>query len=101
MSYKEGNHYACHHANLLTFENTVNKSRIRFIYSITQNKCLGTEWNSPFINSFSHIINESKDLLKKKYGINNFEENDIDAIYSRIDFVQRHVEIPSRWDKWR
>ena len=66
MSYREGNHYACHHANLLTFENTVNKSRIRFVYSLTKNKCPGIEWNYAFLNTSSHIINNFKDLLKKK-----------------------------------
>ena len=94
-------HYACHHTNLLTFENTINKTRIRFVYSITRNKCPGIEWNYAYLNTFSHIINDSKDLLKRKYNVNNFEENDIDAIYSRIAFVQHHIEIPSRWDDWR
>ena len=65
---------------------------MKFAYNMcySNNKLISKLRN--FIINKSCIINEMKLIMYDKYGVENFINNDIDALISRIYFVQRNEE---------
>jgi hypothetical protein len=86
------NHFVCNHLNLLTFKHYVNWIKIRFAYKLTfSNNILIQLLQKYFIND-SFIMNEIRATLENSYDVIDFLENDLDALKSRILFVQRNED---------
>ena len=95
LSYHESNHYACQESNLLTFEHFLNKNRITAVLRMLTKPCAFIEKSIYFFIISSVFYNETAAICKKKYDIEDLFENDREAIFSRILFVQNH-ETPMR-----
>ena len=90
LSYHESNHYACQEARMYTFENLINNNKIQFMFRLYMKPCnlMRKLWSYLLVSSeFFQDVNE---IACKKYGINDLLENDMDAVKSRILFVQNH-----------
>ena len=90
QSYRESNHYACQEAGVYTFDNLVNNIKIRFLFRLHMRPCrfIKKIWN--FLYLSSEFVRDVNDIAYDKYNIHNLLENDIDAINSRILYVQNH-----------
>ena len=92
LSYHESNHYACQEASLYTFKHHVNKIKITAGLGIIQRPCSFIKKLNSYIQISSVLFREIYSILQNIYGIDSLLENDIDAIISRISFVQNHEE---------
>lgn len=90
LSYHESNHFACQEAQLLTFENLINKMQIFNVLRVIDGSCNFIGRVSGFLSVCSVLYKETYEVLAKKYSIYSLKENDKDAIMSRIWFVQNH-----------
>ena len=90
VSYHESNHYVCQEAGVYTFQNLINSNKIRFMFRLYLKPCnfIKKLWN--YLSASSEFFNEVNEIAIKKYGIKDLLENDIDAVQSRIQFVQNH-----------
>jgi hypothetical protein len=76
----ESNHDTCEQAGLSIFKHFINKKIMLFWFSVIYSK-------SPCIAPLLDKINR---LFFKQYNIVNLLDNDVDAIISRINFVETH-----------
>ena len=90
LSSRESNHYACQEARLLTFEHLLNKNKILVAFRFYNSKCPFIQKSLYYFRDFSCFLCEVRDLFLNKYDIANVFDQDIDAILSRIIFVQNH-----------
>ena len=90
LSSHESNHFACQEAELLTFENLINKIKIFTALRMIERSCNFIDKVSGFLSVCSVFYKETYDVLANKYNIDSLTENDKDAIMSRIWFVQNH-----------
>ena len=90
LSYHESNHFACQEAQLLTFENLINKLKILHVIRMIEKPCNFLKKVSGFLSACSLLYRETYDILTNKYTIDSLVDNDKDAIVSRIFFVQNH-----------
>ena len=90
VSYHEGNHYSCQEANMLTFEHYINSIKISFIFRLFLSPCNFMKKVFGFLSVSSVCFKEMFALAMRKYDIDDLMSNDLDAIYSRICFVQNH-----------
>ena len=99
LSYHESNHYACQEASLLTFENLINKNIITSTYRISTKPCSFIGKAMDFLCTSSFLLKEVKNILTEKYDIDDIFDNDIDAIVSRVLFVQnREHQMREAWN---
>ena len=82
------NHVACEEANLLIFKHFVNYKLLSFCFNLIDSKsaCI-----KPFHSYFyfkSFIVKRVQFLFRTMYDVNNIFNNDIDALRSRISFIQ-------------
>ena len=84
----ESNHYACEQAGLPILKHFINKKIVTFLFSVVNSK-------SPCLASLKYYYRHSsflKNVVCKKftddYNIHNLMENDLDALKSRIHFVE-------------
>ena len=92
LSTHESNHFVCQEARILTFNHFLNRSKIMTAIRLLHSPCNYFRKIMPFLNMSSFFRSRIKDLCQREYGIHNVFENDIDAIDSRIKFVQNHEE---------
>lgn len=83
------NHAACEEAGLPIFKHFLNSKLISFAFNLktAKSRCL-----SPykcFIINESYFINRIKNIFRQDYQIENVLNNDLDAIKSRIVFIER------------
>ena len=90
FSSHESNHYACQESNLFTFPHFINKMKINAAYRFISKPCDFIRKIRHFLKVSSIMISEVLDILKEKYDIDSLFDNDIDAIVSRIIYVQNH-----------
>ena len=95
LSYHESNHYACQEAGVYTFENLMNNNKIQFMFRLHIKPCNFIKKLWSYLSVSSEFFREVNHIACKKYGINDLLDNDIDAVKSRIYFVQNH-ETPMR-----
>ena len=86
----QSNHVACDRTGLPIFIHHVNSKLISHLFSLISS-------NSPCLDSLkyyfryrSNILNYCSDIFRRKYNIVNILENDLDALKSRIKFVQNN-----------
>ena len=90
LSSHESNHFACQEANLLLFEHFVNKIKINATYRVLLKPCEYIRKNIDFFRISSRMIYDVNNILSQTYQIDSILENDIDAVMSRIQYVQNH-----------
>ena len=95
LSYHESNHYACQEAGVYTFENLMNNNKIQFMFRLHIKPCNFIKKLWSYLSVSSEFFREVNHIACRKYGINDLLDNDIDAVKSRIYFVQNH-ETPMR-----
>jgi hypothetical protein len=87
-----GNHEVCESLDLLTFKHLLNKQIIKFVFNLKNNSNACFIPIKNFIFEDSSFIKNVKKSFIECYGINDILQNDIDAIESRIKYVQCHEE---------
>jgi hypothetical protein len=86
------NHYVCELVNMSTFLHHLNMVKMKFAYNMCySNNKMMIKLRNYIINN-SCVVNEMKEVMYDKYGVENFINNDLDALISRINFVQRNEE---------
>ena len=88
LSYRESNHVACEALNMLTFKHLINKKMISFAFQVLRSRSLCLFSHIPYLKYYSQFISKVKSKAYKDYGIEELFENDMDAIKSRIYYVQ-------------
>ena len=72
------------------FEHLINKCKITCATRILSKPCLFIEKLVDFFNIYSVMLKSVCSILREKYQVDSIDENDIDAILSRIQYVQNH-----------
>jgi hypothetical protein len=88
LSFRSSNHDACDVANSLTFKHLINTKTISFAFQLVHS---GSPCLYPHMSYLKHnslFISEIKCNAFKSYNIEDLFNNDLDAIKSRISFVQ-------------
>ena len=77
---------------MMTFEHLLNFRLLKF-YNWIKNSCSPCIMiNKLYLTNNSQLKTMLNDVFSNKYQIDNIDENDIDAINSRIFFVQNREE---------
>jgi hypothetical protein len=87
---KYGNHFVCEIFNALTFKHYLNWIKIRFGYRMILSKNPLLMKLKSYFSKCSFLINELTEIAFNEYNIEYFIENDLEAIKSRISFVQKN-----------
>ena len=95
FSTHEGNHYSCEQAQLLIFRHLLFSVKVNFFMRLTKRPCSFVRKSLDYLFVSSVFFKELYMEAFKVYGISDLLENDIDAIQSRIIFIQNH-ETPLR-----
>lgn len=88
----DSNHTACEQAGLPIFKHFIFKKRLAFLHSIIncRSPCL-LQLKSHFKYS-SYILKNVQTIFSDVYNVHDILANDLNALYARIDFVQRSEE---------
>ena len=89
FSTHESNHYSCQEAQLLTFENLVNKTKLMTAFRVFKFPCTFIEKISSYLYISSSFLRHAFYISKTKYNIDSLLENDKHAVLSRIIFTQQ------------
>ena len=90
LSSHESNHYACQEAKLLTFHHFINKLKIMAAIRLFSEPCAFIRKLRDHMYVSSFLLKEVSGILEVDYDVDSVLDNDRDAIYSRICFVQNH-----------
>ena len=83
------NHYVCGILSLFTFEHFINIKLTRFMLWIKNSKS-DSFYRYKYYFLYNSIFMTNLELLwKSKYNVPDVLSNDIDALVSRIDFIQK------------
>ena len=82
--WRESNHIVCRMAGMVTFEHILDINRLRFLYRILKSRPKFIENNFCFFINSSFLMNEIEFLMMIKYGVDDFLDNDLDALIARI-----------------
>ena len=85
--WRESNHIVCKMTGMVTFEHILDINRIRFLYKILKYPPKFIENNFSFFINSSFLMNEIEFLIMTKYNVDNFLDNDLDALIARIFYV--------------
>ncbi len=88
MKYWESNHSACRECGLMVFRHLVNWMKIRFLYKNIIKPCSFIEKNIYYMLHRSFLVKDVERIILHEYGFSNLLLNDINAIRSRILYVQ-------------
>ena len=90
MAQWQSNHEACEKLEVNIFKHLLHKRILSHYYSLIYSK-------SGIISSFRYFFQYQSftksvltDSFSKIYGVANFENNDVQALNSRVDFIQRN-----------
>ena len=86
----ESNHKACQLADLMTFNHLMNWNKIRFAYKIIVHPFKFIEKSLLNVTDSLCLTREVDTILSQSYNVYSLMENDIEAIKSRINYVQNH-----------
>ena len=93
VPYYSSNHECCEVLNLLTFKHFINFNKLRFIHNIFNSPCDFIYKNFSFLKNYSKFYNECEHILSSVYSVHSdLISNDIDAILSRIYFINYREE---------
>ena len=87
--YYASNHDICNSINVLVFKHKLNLELILFYYRSVKDPCNFVYRNLHFFRDRSKLAEIINCILVKHYFVSSLFSNDIDAIKSRIIFVQR------------
>ena len=90
LSSHESNHFACQEAHLLTFQHLINKLKIMATIRLFSEPCALIRKIRDYMYISSFLFNEVSDILRRDYDVDSVLDDDRDAIFSRICFVQNH-----------
>ena len=90
VSMHESNHFACQETNLLLFNHLINKLKIGAFYRFMLKPCQMIQKAGIFLRFFSVMAMSVVKILYEEYDIPSLYDNDIDAIFSRIQYKQNH-----------
>ena len=90
FSSHESNHFACQEAQLLTFQHLFNNAKIMSALRLFSQPCIFIRKTIDFLYISSLLLNDVLFILRRDYDIDSLYDNDRDAIYSRICFIQNH-----------
>ena len=88
----DSNHRACEILNFPIFIHNVNNRLISYLFSLVHSKspCLVTL--RYYLRYSSFFMSNVSNIFRNQYGVINILQNDLAALKSRIDFVQRNEE---------
>ena len=92
LSSHESNHFACEQASILMFNHFINKLKIKAIFRFLLKPCIFIEKSLNFLHLSSAMVRHVSKIAGDIYGIETLFDNDIQAIDSRIWYVQNHEE---------
>ena len=92
LSSHESNHFACQEAQMPIFKHLLNKKRIMTAMRLFYFPCNYFRKVMPFLKISSVFRARIEKLSRREYDIEFIFENDVDAINSRIIYVQNHEE---------
>ena len=90
LSMRESNHFACQETKLLLFNHLMNKIKISAFYRFMMKPCLMVEKANIFLRISSVMAENVRKILYEEYDIPSLFDNDIDAVFSRIQYEQNH-----------
>ena len=82
------NHVACHELKLPTFKHLINKKIINFSFSLLKNNSQCILPIKYFLLNKSTLIGKVRSIFREVYGIQDLFNNDIEAIFARMNFIQ-------------
>ena len=88
MSNRASNHEACNACNLFVFSHFVNSNIFRYIFSLHMSRSPCLSRIKGYLIFHSRLSIRAREIANKVYGVVNLLDNDIDAILSRVNFVQ-------------
>ena len=82
------NHYTCNFLEMLVFKHFRNYRAAKFIkwLEVSDSPCI--IWHKVFLTKFSAYGGYLRDVFRRNYDIIDVPDNDLDAIYSRLKYVQ-------------
>ena len=92
LSTHESNHFACQEAGLMTFNHLINKLKICAVLRFILRPCDFIRNLLNFMQISSVMVKDVRCILRAIYDIDSVFDNDVEAIISRILFVQRNEE---------
>ena len=90
LSSHESNHFACQEAQLLTFQHLINKIKIMTTLRLFSQPCLFVRKILDYLYIKSYLLKNVMYILKTEYDIDSLLDNDKEAIFARICYVQNH-----------
>ena len=87
------NHEACEALGLLTFRHFIHLNQVKFVFRIFNSHSILNgfiEKSFMFLKKHSIFLSNICNVFKNTYGVDNVLTNDLDAILSRILYVQVH-----------
>ena len=90
VSTHESNHFACQETNLLLFGHLMNKVKISAFHRFITRPCRIVQKAWAFLMVSSVLAESVREILYKEYDVLSLYDNDINAIYSRIQYKQNH-----------
>ena len=88
----DNNHAACAIAGLPIFKHFLSYRMFLFVNRILKCDCAIFHKLSFYMRNNSFLIKRLNGLFESKYGVNNILDNDVLAVRSRIDFIERTEE---------
>ena len=92
LSSHESNHFACQEARMPIFNHMINRMKIMTALRLFSSPCNYFKKILPYLNISSYFREKIEELTLKEYNFELVFENDVDAINSRIVFVQNHED---------
>ena len=98
LSMHESNHFACQEGYLLLFNHYINRLQIGTFHRFISKPCKIVQKASVFLRFFSMFAENVMKILNVEYDIHILFENDIDAVFSRIQYKQnREQQMRETW----
>ena len=93
IPYYVSNHVTCELLNLPIFIHFINKKMLNYFFNLINSESPCLKDFKTYFKSKSHIYYYTSIILQEVYNVNNFLENDLDALKARILYVQTHEYI--------
>ena len=87
VPWSERNHIVCWHLGILHFKDYINMNRLRFVFKIFNDSPPFLRKNYSYYVLNSVMLKETNIFMIDEYDVMNFLDNDIEALYSRINHV--------------
>ena len=98
VSMHESNHFACQETNLLLFNHLMNKLKIGAFYRFMMKPCRMIQKAGNFLRLSSVMAESVMKILYEEYDIPSLYDNDINAVFARIQYKQNHeVQMRETW----